>query len=220
MAGNKDWLPGQKAGQLEKAAGWSGVLADKATDWGIPSAQVSALDTLILTAQNALHATEGAGRGPVATAACKAAFAALVEKMRYLKERYFFVPPLSDEDLVSLGLTPRDKHPSPIAPPTGNPGFEITPSGTRRLTVRVWDEDTGEKKRPYGMTGAVVRYVISDAPVEDMTLFTQSDLITKSPYIFTGTDAQRGKWISLAMCWQSETGGKGPWSEIQSTLIP
>jgi hypothetical protein len=42
----------------------------------------------------ALAADKGEDRDPVHTAKCKAAFEALSAKMRFIKERFIFVPPL------------------------------------------------------------------------------------------------------------------------------
>jgi hypothetical protein len=50
-------------------------------------------------------------RTPVATARCKAAFEALERYMRDMKRRYFLSPPLTEADIISLGLKPHDSHP-------------------------------------------------------------------------------------------------------------
>jgi hypothetical protein len=31
---------------------------------------------------------------------------------------------------------------------------------------------------------------------------------------------ERGKTVYVAMCWQNEKGQKGPWSEIESAIVP
>jgi hypothetical protein len=220
VASRKDWLPGAKAARLEMARNWGAILTERATGWGIPGAEVTALGGLTDAAGAALVATKGPGRGPVATEVCKDAFIALAAKMRFIKGRFFFVPPLTNEDLVALGLRPKDTKPSRIGPAEGSPGVQMTARGDFQVVVRVWDERTGERRRPYGMVGAAARYVVADAPVTDMALFTRSDLITRSPWTFVGAGAERGKWISMAMCWQSESGVKGPWSAPKSTVSP
>jgi hypothetical protein len=60
----------------------------------------SALDTLSVDAERLLGQAQSSAR--VITAECKAAFAALLGKMRFVKSRYFFVPPLSDADFASF----------------------------------------------------------------------------------------------------------------------
>jgi hypothetical protein len=119
MPYSSNWMPGSRASILEMAINWSAILDDKGDPWSIPAGEVTALDNLIIAAQSALAATKGDGRGPVATAKCKAAFAALKTKMRYLKDRYFKTPPLTDADLISLGLKPKDTSHTPVPAPTG-----------------------------------------------------------------------------------------------------
>ena len=220
MAQGKDWLPAQRASQLEMAQNWKANFATKATDWAVPAADVTAFNGLITAADAALEATKGAGRGPVATAACKAAFAALTAKMRDIKDRYFKIPPLTNEDLTALGLPTKDKIPRHIGPSTSRPGFEIKPQDVCRISIRIWDEATGEKKRPYGMNGAVVSYGFGDAQLTSRKDLNQSTLITRSPYILTVDEEYERKVISMAMCWQTESGERGPWSEIQTATIP
>jgi hypothetical protein len=140
--------------------------------------------------------------------------------MRDIKDRYFKVPPLTDAQLVALGLTPRDTTPSHIGPSKSRPGFDIKPRDVCRLSITLWDEDTGEKKRPYGMNGAVATYAIGEAPVVDRAGFNRSVLITKTPHILEVEEEYRGKWLSMAMCWQSESGERGAWSEVESCVVP
>jgi hypothetical protein len=45
-------------------------------------------------------------------------------------------------------------------------------------------------------------------------------LRTRTPHVLEFTEPQRGQTVYLALRWQNEKGEKGPWSEIQSTVIP
>jgi hypothetical protein len=31
---------------------------------------------------------------------------------------------------------------------------------------------------------------------------------------------ERGKTLYIALCWQNEKGQRGPWSNVQTTIIP
>ncbi|MDR2447859.1 MAG: hypothetical protein LBD58_11340 [Treponema sp.] len=44
----------------------------------------------------------------MATARCRETFSNLTDKMRDIKRRHFYAPPLTDADFTALGLTPRD----------------------------------------------------------------------------------------------------------------
>ncbi|GHU49009.1 hypothetical protein FACS1894200_07060 [Spirochaetia bacterium] len=220
MTHGKDWLPGSRAARLEMAKSWAEIMVEKCAGWNIPPAVVVAFDGFITTAEAALSATTGASRGPVATEASREAFKALVANMRFIKDRYFKVPPLTNEDLVALGLTPKDQTRSLIGPSESRPGFESKPVDVCRIGIRIWDEATGEKRRPYGMNGGVLAYGFGDSPLATRKELNRAALITKSPYILTAAEEYRGKLISMAMCWQTASGDQGPWSEIQSTIVP
>ncbi|MDR0635405.1 MAG: hypothetical protein LBF91_10570, partial [Azoarcus sp.] len=71
------------------------------------------------------------------TAQTKAAFAALTEKMRFFKNRYFVSPPLIDADYISLGLKPRDTKPTPTPSPTAQAEADITYPAAHTLELRL-----------------------------------------------------------------------------------
>jgi hypothetical protein len=45
-------------------------------------------------------------------------------------------------------------------------------------------------------------------------------MASRTPHTLVFTDAQRGKTVSVALCWQNERGIRGEWSEILNTVIP
>jgi hypothetical protein len=120
------------------AVNWRRVLLGKADAWEIPTAEVVALSALITAAQAALAKVQSSERTTVSTAVCKMAFDALVEKMRFIKRKYFFVPPLTDEDLAALGLSPADLVISLKKTPINLAGVEVIRYAPHILTVRVF----------------------------------------------------------------------------------
>jgi hypothetical protein len=98
-------------------------MAANAAAWGIPSPVLTEFDALLQAAESALETAQNeTTRTPVATAQCRAAFEALIEKMRDIKRRYFLEPPLTDADLISLGLKPH----SPTHTISGSPTAQVT----------------------------------------------------------------------------------------------
>ena len=53
-----------------------------------------------------------------------------------------------------------------------------------------------------------------------MDALTHSVFSSKTPHIMTFPDIERGKTVSMAVCWENPKGEKGPWSEIISTIVP
>jgi hypothetical protein len=118
MTRTTDWLPGKREAQIAMSENWQTILTTaKVSAWNIPATEVTALKTLTTTAEAALALTQSTARTVVITAQAKTAFAALTEKMRFFKSHYFVLPPLTDTDLISLGLKPHDTKPIPIPPP-------------------------------------------------------------------------------------------------------
>ncbi|MHB9293101.1 hypothetical protein Holit_02221 [Hollandina sp. SP2] len=114
MSTTRDWLPASREQQPAMAKDWQSVATANAQAWGIPAAVLTELNGLIQIADTALATAQNeTTRIPVATAQCRVAFEALGEKMRDMKRRYFFTPPLTDADYISLGL-------SPTTPPTAS----------------------------------------------------------------------------------------------------
>jgi hypothetical protein len=87
---------------------------------GVPAEQFTALTTLFATAEALLQKSmDDAERTHVITVECQAAFTALKEKMRFFRDRYFKLPPLTEGDWAALGFRPKDTHPTPIPAPDG-----------------------------------------------------------------------------------------------------
>jgi hypothetical protein len=138
MAHYSDWFPGTRVTQLEMARNWQNVTGTSGSAWGIPPAVMQNFDVLTQAAANALEAAKNeTTRTPVVNAQCKEAFDALIAAMRDIKRRYFLVPPLLDSDLVSLGLKPHDKHPTPSSTPTAQVTIETFLVGRHELGIRI-----------------------------------------------------------------------------------
>jgi hypothetical protein len=130
-----NWLPGRRENQLSMAKNWLTVLAAQAPAWNVPSPEVTELQTLTGTADAALTAAQSSERTPVVTANCKAAFDALIAKMRFIKSRYFLSPQLTDAGIISLELKPRDATHTPVPPPTAE--ADISRPGVHLLELHL-----------------------------------------------------------------------------------
>jgi hypothetical protein len=127
---------------------------------------------------------------------------------------------LTNEMRGTMGIPLPDDHHSHIPVGPNHVAFTLEPKGAYQIELKCWDEETGEKKITYGKSGIVAVYAISNAPITDRALLTQSELLTKTAHLFGAESSQRGQWLSVSVCWQSKTGEKGPWAVIQSAVIP
>ena len=127
---------------------------------------------------------------------------------------------VTDDDRVALGLPLHDTTPTPIGPPTTMPTFVIDLSIPRHIRVRYHDQDSHSEAKPYGVNGAVIAWGILDVPPVKQRNLPNTLLATHSPYTMEFEEDERGKVLYIALCWQSEKGQRGPWSNIEKTFIP
>jgi hypothetical protein len=200
---------------------WIAVCTTRQTGWNIPGTVVTELTTLRDTARTALETAKNeTTRTPVANAQCKEAFDALSDFMRDFKRRYFLSPPLLDSDLISLGLKPRDSHPTPSPVPTAQVTIETYLVGRHELGIRITyvtgsPDDTANK-------GYRIWYSVA-APGE--TPPANPEELRKSFYTQRKKDliefefGDSGKTAYFAVQIEND-GRKGPWGPMVQALIP
>jgi hypothetical protein len=62
--------------------------------------------------------------------------------------------------------------------------------------------------------------MISDVPVVDVNELIHSAFDTRTPFSLEFQGHERGKTVYLALRWENTRGEKGPWSSVQSAIIP
>jgi hypothetical protein len=221
MSKTTDWLPGTRDEQVSMAEIWNNALHNSSGGWGIPATVMAEFAPLVSNAESALStAKDEATRTPVATAQCKTAFEELIAKMRNIKKRYFYVPPLTDADLISLGLKPRDSTPTASGTPTAQVTVETYLVGRHELGVKMIYV-TGNPADPANKGYRIWYSVV--APGE--TPPTNPDDLRKSFYTKRKKDViefdfgDSGKTAYFAVQIENE-GKKGPWGPLVSALIP
>jgi hypothetical protein len=133
-------------------------------------------------------------------------------------------PLATDADLTACGFPKRrsgGNTPAPVA--TEIPGFTIIPLTGNRIRIDFYPIGAGEKDhkgKPKGQHGVEIKWGFSDVPVLDPTELDHSEIDTSSPYTFTFSANDRGKTIYLALRWENTRGLKGPWSPVESAVIP
>jgi hypothetical protein len=125
----------------------------------------------------------------------------------------------ADRDNLGLPIHKSGRTPSPVA--TTYPDYDIDSSTIRRLTVHFYDQGKKTSKaKPAGQHGAEIRWAILDTPPVDVKELAQSAFDTRTPFTIEFEGHERGKTIYFCLCWENTRGEKGPWSEIQSAIIP
>ncbi|MDR2793100.1 MAG: hypothetical protein LBB61_05470 [Treponema sp.] len=221
MSDSKDWFPKTRVAQLTMAKNWVIILNVNAVTWNIAMTVVTDLETRTDAADAALTAAQNEDtRTPVATARCREAFDVLEESMRDVKKRYFFVPPLTEADFVSLGLKVPDSTATPSGTPTAQVTLENFLVGRHELGVRivyVTGSPHDAANKGYRIWYSVVAHG-ETAPADPDEL--RNSFFTKRKKDVIEFDfGDSGKTAYFAVQIEND-GKKGPWGPLVSALIP
>ena len=238
MAVRTDWLPGRRELRLEMARNWISIVGSSTPPpWNIPEAEVLELTQLTTSAGAALDEAKSSQRTPVSTAKCKAAFEALTSKMRAMRNSYFRSPPLTETELVSLELKPKDMTHSPIPAPTAQAEADISRPGVHLIMLHLRPV-SGSLPDPhrssygfriyYGIMppgGATVeaatgvKHELMQVPVTGEQLpFSRFTRRKKELFDFAPEDS--GKTVFFCVRYENAKGDRGPWGPIFFTVIP
>jgi hypothetical protein len=195
----------------------------KAVSWEIVAAIVTALTAKVTAFQDALTVTDGP-HTIVDTTRKNNAKKELETAMRdFINEYIRYNHIVTDEDRRALGMKIPDKRRTPVPIPTGIVEFFIRVLAIARLAVIYQDSGAQNRAKPYGVQGAEIRVGITeigDPPITDPEKLTRSEFSTRTPHTLTFSAEDSGKRAYIAMRWENTRGEKGPWSPIQSAVIP
>ena len=221
MTQKTDWLPFNRNEQLAMGKNWFRILGTKAEAWSVPEFRVTKLSAVVNTAEseNVLPAGE---RNPVSNARLRTAFRELTAVMRDIKKRYFYNPPLTDADLLSLGLKPKDTEPTPVADPTGMAEASIAFPG--RTQLRIYIKHVGEKEKDarvnYGCRIYYGLYAADATPPATGNDLRESRFTRRKKELFTFEPKDTGKIAYFCIRYENSKGKAGPWGMLTSALIP
>jgi hypothetical protein len=215
-----DYIPQRDSELVAWSANFSSQVSLNAPMWEIPPHEA---DDLRMAADTfaALHAqADSPAKTSIIVAEKNAARDALITIIRTLAGFRLKNPVITDAQRIALGLHVHDTTPTTIPVPKTRPELDIDVLDFRRLKVLFHDMGSKSTAKPYGVNGAVIIYAVLDAPPADVSALTRSVLATRTPHILEFTEEERGKTVYVAICWQNEKGEKGPWSEIESAIVP
>ena len=232
-----DWMPGTRDGQITMAETWLTEIPARGAGWGVPSVEVSILTGLANTARNKLEQVKNKGqRTAVDVAECNTAFENLKNRMRYDKDHWLIKPPLTDGDLVALGLPIPSQTHSPVPPPTGFAEADVSYPGVGVLELRCrpvegqppldWRSDYGYRIY-YGVLppgGASVeqatgkqRLLMQPPESADLLPHSQWCRRKKEQFDFHGSSGWTA-WFCIR--YENSKGDFGYWGPLFSAVIP
>jgi hypothetical protein len=212
---------------------------ERRTAWGAPESEFTELKNLFTATEAILQkAQDDAERTHVITVECQAAFKALSAKMRFFRDRFFKIPPLTVGDWAALGFREKDTHPTPIPAPDGVPAASLSyPGGPHAMTAHVGPMAGTQELDPrsdYGYAiyvgvmppgGATLEQAASDKhyllkpPADGKGLqhhrFTRR---RKEKLLFDAEDA--GMTAFVCCRYENGKGETGQWGPVVSAVIP
>jgi hypothetical protein len=220
---NVDYLPKQDQAFLVWALNFTTALIGMLVRVGFPEEVFQELMTLRNMFSEKLTTAEApATRTKAAVQAKNAARKVFEKRLRQaIKEYLTYNHAVTDEDRDDLGLPihKSGRTPSPVA--TSYPDFDVNSGTIRRLGIEFYDQ--GQKKskaKPAGQHGAEIKWGIRDTPPASINDLTNSAFDTRTPFTLEFDETQRGSTVYFCLRWENNVGVKGPWSEIQSAIIP
>ena len=165
-------------------------------------------------------ATEPATRTKTSVLAKNIARAALEKALQQdVKEFLLFNRNVTDEDHDDLGLPiyKTSRTPTPVA--TTIPWVQVVMTVIRYLRFDFGGSETSRAK-PAGQHGMELAGLIGGERPANVHALTLSYFDTHTPLSIAFEEEDRGKTFWFAVRWENTRGEKGPWSEIQSAIIP
>jgi len=220
MNAAKDWLPRRNHDVLAMAKKWALVLPERCAAWEVTVAEITELNALIFSVEDARRAAAASGGGTVAGAMVREAFGRLRPFMRVMKRRRFTSPPLANADLIALGLKPHDTKPSTESVPATIPVIAVILEAVRTLTFRIREAGSLSMGKPAGVHGIQFRWDIRSWDPTRIEELANVVIASSSPIVLSFDEAQRGQRVYFVARWVNSTLSGGPWSEIGNAIIP
>ncbi|MDR1290662.1 MAG: hypothetical protein LBK06_05630 [Planctomycetaceae bacterium] len=197
------------------------ITPTKLTAWSIPTTTFNKVRDLQDLFNAAYEKWKEPNSGHVDTVEKNKTRAEFEKALRiFVKSHLTYNQEVTDIDratmVIPIHKTTRDDAPIPITYPI----MEIITSMLRRLIIHFRDQNSTSKAKPFGVHGAEIRWAILDTPPVDVKDIVNSVFCTHSPCTLEFEEHDRGKRIYLVIRWENTRGQKGPWSPIESVIIP
>jgi hypothetical protein len=216
-----DFFPKRDANLLEWLKNFSSVLSEHSEAWGIPVSAASGLATKVAAYEAAYEAAIGENGTKALILEKNEKRDTLKADVRNMKNKHIdYNDAITDPDRERLGLSIRDRKPTPKPRPASRPVLEVLPTNNRQHTGTAINQATRKKTKPEDAYG--VRYVweIRDTPPANADDLRHSTFRRKVSEVFNFSEEDRGKKVFYAACYENAKGEGGPWSDIVEAIIP
>jgi hypothetical protein len=157
---------------------------------------------------------------PVETLGKRNAYKKAAKLLRLFINQYLRFAPVTDQDMLALGIRNQDSVRTKKNPPDEKIAFFFQLKKIRKLDVCFRVEGAAGKAKPHGYNGAIIAWDLLDKAPDQESELTRHVTASRTPYTLEFSEAHRGKTVYVAACWQNRKGQNGDWTQIQSAVVP
>lgn len=215
------YLPTSDNGLLDWALNFATLIVASPTTYGLEAEQAGGYQAQAQFFESALQAAiEPSTRTPVTVQAKNDAKTQLVELSRGLAMIVTNHPGVTNEQRVALGLTVRDREPSPVPPPSGSPDIDVLLVTGRTVTVRLHDASTPGRRKPANVAGAAVFSFVGETAPADPAVWTFQGNTTRTRFdVSFPADVPAGAKVWITAFWFNRRMQSGPGTPPVSTNL-
>jgi hypothetical protein len=140
--------------------------------------------------------------------------------LRAFINRFLRWPPVTDADRDNMGIPNPDLIRTPQPVPSTIPEIETDSSLIRQLSLRVRDHGAVHWGKPDHVHGMELAWGIMDTQPGQISDFPHYENETANPIVLVFEEEERGKRVFYAARWVNNTAQPGPWSAIESAVVP
>jgi hypothetical protein len=193
MAKLRDWMPSTIQGRIDMGRNWVNILKVRGTAWGVPPSAVGELEDFVVSAEEAQAEALSPGSDSAVRHRRDRFVAEMVAYMRDVRNRFFFIPPMNEENLLQLGLPLPDTVRTQHINVTEEVDFVLEIQGIRQVHIRFWVKGQSNTAKPAGYDGAVIDWGIRDTPPAEPEDLTSHTMASRTPHTIQLTEEERGK---------------------------
>jgi hypothetical protein len=193
---------------------------DNYTRWGhIPKDDADELDSRFDMWNKAYKATL-VPHIPQLTAEKKRVRAVTESYLRIFINRFLRWPPVSDFERDEMDIRNGDAVRTPSPVPATVPEIEADTSVIRELSLRLRDFGAAGWGKPAHVRSMELAWGIREGRPAEVLELPHLEAATRNPIVLAFEEEERGRRVFFAARWLNNKMQSGPWSEIESAIVP
>jgi hypothetical protein len=228
----KDWAGDTREALLALARTWNVKLPLYLNKTGMDPAYLQRLTDELMEAEASFRLATPENRSKVITAKMNETFGKLEKTMRYIKDHWIKMPPLTESEWVELGLDLPDTKKTPVPDPVEAAGFDIGYGGAGIIdisNIHPLGGGTVNRNR-YAIIEA--RFGLGGDPTPERPLrFTDKNepqsgealphpVLTRRSHLRLVISGEKGTVLYIAVRYLNSNLKPGPWSGVVKIIIP